>query len=98
MFVGGAKLQGGKISDQTGVLEERDVASHLGKFLLPVGRSGGSAAIIARELIGSSVPFNGPKARRPSDKELIALQDEGDPGKLAKIVAKILKRKSSGLD
>ncbi len=75
--------------------DERAAADRVGAFLLPVGASGGVAKVIAEDLIGSSLPFTGIEARRPSDAELRPLLREEDPGKISKLVVQILKRFSN---
>jgi Sir2- and TIR-associating SLOG family/SIR2-like domain len=95
VFIGGAKLQNGELVESEGVLDERAAADRVGAFLLPVGASGGAAKAIAEDLIGSSLPFEGIEARRPSDAELRPLLREKDPGKISNLVIKILRRFSN---
>jgi hypothetical protein len=95
VFIGGAKLQDGELVESEGVLDERVAADRVRAFLLPVGASGGAAKAIAEDLIGSSMPFEGIEARRPSDAELRPLLKEEDPGKISELVVKILRRFSN---
>jgi Sir2- and TIR-associating SLOG family/SIR2-like domain len=94
VFIGGARLDGGVLIDAKGVFDERTAANAAGSFLLPIGASGGAAKAIATELVGSSLPWRGIEAQRPSDNELHRLLDEKDPDRLAQLVMKILKRTS----
>ena len=95
VFIGGAKLQDGELVESEGVLDERAAADRVRAFLLPVGASGGAAKAIAEDLIGSSLPFEGIEARRPSDAELRPLLKEEDPGRISELVVKILRRFSN---
>ncbi|WP_454857877.1 SIR2 family protein [Rhizobium binxianense] len=76
VFLGGAKTSGGSIVAAEGVMEEFEKAKGAGAFLLPVGSTGGAAKLICDQLQGSSLPFSGSDASRPSDDELTALSDE----------------------
>jgi hypothetical protein len=96
VFIGGARLQGGALLEAEGVEAERAAADAVGAFLLPIGASGGAAARIARDLIGSGSPFIGPGARRPTNTELQSLLDTGDTNELTAQILKILKRFSEG--
>lgn len=87
VFVGGAKLEGGKLIPATGVFEEYELAKESGAFLLPIGGTGGAAKKIAQKLIGSELPHSGSNRQRPKDDMLIALAEEGiDPSKAVAVV------------
>lgn len=75
VFVGGMKVEDGKEKPEIakGVLEEFEIAKKSGAYLLPIAATGGAAVIIHDQLKGSSMPFKGANAQRPSDKELKAL-------------------------
>jgi hypothetical protein len=45
IFVGGQKLDGGKLVDADGVLAECEIATKNGSFLLPIGATGGAARL-----------------------------------------------------
>lgn len=77
IFVGGAKQDGCDFAVADGVMEEFEIAKEAGVFLLPVGATGGAAAEIAKRLIGSDLPSDGPAMARPSDDELMLLLDAG---------------------
>lgn len=91
VFVGGAKLIDGTLTPADGVAKERKLAEKAGVFLLPVGSTGGQAEIIAKSLIGSALPSEGPAARRPTDSELQKLLTEKGE-RLAHAVGTVLKR------
>lgn len=97
VFVGGAKLDGVSVVESEGVAAERAAADKVGAFLLPIGASGGTAKVIAGELLGSAVPYRGAQARRPTDAELKALIEVVDPGEAAKLVVAILSRFAGAL-
>lgn len=93
IFVGGAKVVGGKVVVADGVLQEADLAEAAGAFLLPVGATGGAAKEIADRLIGSALATEGENLMRPTDEELKALSDTGtDPAKLVELVITVLER------
>jgi len=78
--------------DSSGVHAERAIAQAKGAYLLPIGATGGAAATIAAELIGSDLRFDGPDALRPSDEQLASLGDASvGAAELANRVLKILK-------
>jgi hypothetical protein len=96
IFIGGSKIVDGKIVDADGVFEEADLAAKAGAFLLPIGSTGGAAAIIANDLLGSKVPSAGREAARPTDEELRRLQEPGEAiGADLKVIEGILRRVQS---
>jgi hypothetical protein len=70
IFVGGAKEENGQLIDAPGVLEEMEIARDAGARLLPIGATGGAAATISQQLIGSRLPATGLSKRRPTDAAL----------------------------
>lgn len=76
VFVSGIKIVDGQAVTADGVLQERDIAIEEGCFLIPIGATGGAAAQIAKELVGSSLPFEGSAAQRPTDAILARLSDK----------------------
>ncbi|MCA1408235.1 SIR2 family protein [Ensifer sp. IC3342] len=73
VFLGGLKTEKGAPIVADGVVEEFELAQSAGSFVLPIGAFGGAAEQIAKQLIGSSAPSDGPKASRPKDDEIAAL-------------------------
>ena len=90
IFVGGAKLEDGKLVEADGVIDEFNAARKAGAFLLPIGSTGGAAAKIVDELLSASSSIAG--TRQPSKAELRLLQKKGDPDEIAITVAKILEK------
>lgn len=75
VFIGGMKASGEDYVVADGVLQERELTDASGGFLLPIGATGGAAALIAETLIGSKLATDGTNARRPTDDELESLRD-----------------------
>lgn len=73
VFIGGVKFSDGRATIAEGVREEYLLAKAAGSYLLPIGATGGAAAKIVEELIGSDVPSRGKAAQRPSNEDLKAL-------------------------
>lgn len=93
VFIGGAKLVDNRIVPADGVVEEADLATAAGAFLLPIAATGGTAETIAHQLIHSNLPSRGNAAARPTDRELQALANKDiSPDKLVEIAAAVLKR------
>lgn len=93
VFVGGAKVVGGKVVVADGVLQEADLAEAAGAFLLPIGATGGAAKVITDRLLGSALATVGQDAMRPTDDELRALDDNSaDASKLVDTVVAVLTR------
>ena len=93
IFLGGSKLVSGSPVVADGVLKEFEVAKEAGAFLLPIGSTGGAARQIADDLLGSSIPWEGVNAARPSDHELAILSSAATPAEsLLKVVREILQR------
>jgi Sir2- and TIR-associating SLOG family/SIR2-like domain len=93
IFVGGVKRENGTLVPAAGVREEYDLARSAGAFLLPIGATGGMAASIAQDLLGSALPFEGKSAIRPTDDALKALNDDSaTTTQLVEVASKILKR------
>lgn len=90
IFVGGQKVENGKIVDADGVLSEFEVGKASGSFLLPIGATGGAAKTIAEKLLTTSPSA---KIRFPSKPELNALLDERkSPSQLVDLALTILRR------
>jgi len=72
IFVGGVKIATTtalpEIAD--GVLEEFEAAKAANCFIIPIGSTGGAAAQISDNLIGSAMETSGHNAMRPTDDEL----------------------------
>ncbi|WP_414694368.1 hypothetical protein [Phenylobacterium sp.] len=92
VFLGGGKLVDDRLVVAGGVHAERAAADSVGAFLLPVGSTGGAAAAIAHELVGSAIPSSGSGARRPTDDELRRLLKARDASEIAGMTVRILKR------
>ena len=93
IFLGGLKPVSGSQVVADGVLKEFEVAKEAGAFLLPIGSTGGAAKQIADDLLGSSIPWKGVNAARPSDQELAILSNATTPTEsLLKVVREILQR------
>ncbi len=93
IFLGGAKLDGTNLVSAPGVLEEFEIAKAAGLFLLPISASGGAAKEISDSLMGSGFLATGPDAMRPTDDELLLLDDPAtDPPTLLGHITKILDR------
>jgi len=93
VFLGGAKVDNGKLTSAAGVLEEFELAKAAGSFLLPIGATGGAAKVISDTLLGSAMPHDGTTPLRPTDDELRLLADSKvDHDRLVAQVFKILKR------
>lgn len=91
IFVGGAKEQDGELVEANGVLEELEIAKAAGARLLPVGATGGAAAVIAQQLIGSELPATGASKRRPTDAALRRLANSDlSPSQLVDETMKVL--------
>ncbi len=76
IFLGGAKFENDKLISSSGVKEEFELAKKAGAFLIPVGSTGGASQKIAEDLVGSTLPYSGVKAVRPTDEELKRLSDK----------------------
>ena len=93
IFLGGAKVENGKIITASGVLEEFFLARAAGAFLLPVAATGGAAREVSDQLLGSPLSASGADAVRPTDAELRQLSDpKASVDALAGQVFNILKR------
>ncbi|MGV1785844.1 MULTISPECIES: SIR2 family protein [Agrobacterium] len=93
IFLGGLKMDTLAPSAAGGVLEEFKFAQEAGSFVLPIGAFGGAAQEIARELVGSSTPYSGPRPGRPLDHEINALLDtDATDAELLATVKSILDR------
>jgi hypothetical protein len=90
IFVGGRKLEDGKVVDADGVFDEFEVASNNGSFLLPIGATGGAARRIARRLLDRPKPH----LRQPTRNELKDLMEEKSPDALVKAAMAIVRRVS----
>lgn len=91
IFIGGAKLEAGKMVNADGVKAELEAARNSGTFLLPVGSSGGVAAEIAAELANTSLSST-VKNTQPTKEELRALNRRGSPEEVSNIVMRILEK------
>jgi len=93
IFVGGAKITDGSVRAAEGVMEEAKLAEAAGAFLIPIGATGGAAHRLAKKLVGSKLPCEGPLAVRPTDAELLNLCDASStPQELVSRVEGILRR------
>jgi hypothetical protein len=98
VFVGGAKLDGTNLVSAPGVLEEFEIAKAAGVFLLPLAASGGAAKEISDSLMGSGLLTTGPDAVRPTDQELLLLDDRAtDRPTLLAQITKICDRLNKAL-
>jgi hypothetical protein len=88
VFVGGSKIVDDKMISASGVMDELEAARAAGRFLLPVGATGGSARAIADELLKEK----GDKGAlsRPSKHVLRELLERAPPDKIATAVVRIL--------
>ena len=87
VFVGGANLSGGQITNAEGVRAEFDAARNAGAFVLPIGSTGGMAREIAEELIAAK-PYNSKQV--PTKKMLKNLVKMGEPQNIASQVVTLL--------
>lgn len=93
LFLGGVKTDKGAPIIADGMMEEFELAQQAGSFVLPIGAFGGAAEQIARSLLGSKMPSDGPNASRPTDDELVELLDASTTDKqMLSIVRKIFNR------
>lgn len=91
IFVGGTKEENGQLIDANGVFEEVEIAKAAGARLLPIGATGGAAAAIAQQLIGSDLPATGAGKRRPTDAALKRLaSSKFSPSQLVDETMKVL--------
>jgi len=91
IFIGGQKVEGGRLVESSGVHAERAVAEEHGAFLLPIGATGGAARSIANDLLGR--PLRAGRPLSPTDEELCALLDTSrSPSDLISITIRIVKR------
>jgi hypothetical protein len=94
IILGGLKRdKNGHIVKANGVVEELKRAQSKGSFIIPIGAFGGVAADVAKDLIGSAIPYRGDKMARPTDAELAELaNDKIDLPSMTKIVRDIINR------
>lgn len=93
IFIGGTKMDSGKPVIAGGVLEEFDAAKTADSFVIPIASTGGAAAQIANDLIGSAAAASGPNAIRPTDDELNELaRTDITADEIVKLVSTILTR------
>ena len=94
IFIGGAKLEEGRLVDAAGVREELEAALKAGAFLVPIGSTGGIAKAIAEELIDMSRDREKDSPPRPTKSDLQALMKKDDPSVVARLVVSILSKHS----
>lgn len=94
IFIGGAKLEAGRLVDADGIRDELEAARTAGLFLIPVGSTGGTAAKITEELLNAPSPI--PGVKQPSKAELRSLCGKHEPGEVADAVIKILEKHRKG--
>ncbi|MBY3526766.1 SIR2 family protein [Rhizobium laguerreae] len=93
IFLGGLKMDAVAPIAAGGVIEEFELARAAGSFVLPIGAFGGAAEQIARGLVGSAIPYSGPRPGRPLDEEINTLMDiDATDTKLLATVKSILDR------
>ncbi len=95
IFIGGMKIDSdtGAPIVAGGVLDELKAARAADAFVIPIGSTGGAAARIADDLIGSDVETAGKDAARPTDDELKELaRADISVGEIVKLVSAILTR------
>ena len=98
IFLGGVKLDGTNLVSAPGVLEEFEIAKAVGVFLLPLPTSGGAAKEISDGLMGSGLLTTGSDAVRPTDDELLLLDDPAtDRPTLLGHITRILDRLNKAL-
>ena len=90
VFIGGAKLDGGKLAPADGVFAELEAARNAGAFLVPIGATGGSSQAIAEEMIRMSGSRGGGSSLRPSKQDLRFLMKKGAPDAIVEKVVSIL--------
>jgi hypothetical protein len=91
VFIGGAKIEDGKVVDADGVRAEFDAARRTGAILIPIGSTGGIARDLANEMLAAPGISVGGLSRRPTKKTLQALMKKATPSAVAKLVVEAVR-------